>query len=516
MTSHPESLQRNRHVLYDRFAVAQVAVSADGFEVPFAGPMEIGVRVGGFAVVERSSDRLVVVQVRQVEVVEKEGPELDVDLRDEVKDFGVSAARTRPLIRAVHGRAVVLGELDAGAFVSRSRVQPFGELPVRPATADEVAAIAAGLAAGHPALEVGVLAQEQEVPAHLQSTGFGRHTFMCGQSGSGKTYTTGGLLERLLGATTLPLLVIDPNSDHVHLGETADPDDDSPAAVRHREVSRGVHVARARGYDSAVTLCIDFSDFDTATQALLLRMHPIEDMDDFHALREVTATLSAPYSVADVAAAAHESPDCGRLAKRIANLGIADWELWRRENERSAVEFDMSAQRCVVVDVGSLPTADERSAVVLALLSARWATRRLRRPVLIVIDEAHNALPAVTDNPLLAATTALGTLIAGEGRKFGLHLFVATQRPGKVHPNVVSQCDNLVLMRMNGAADIAALSGFFSHVPEPMLAQATGFGLGEALFAGPIAPVPLLTKVGRRVSPQGGGDVPTTWAESPH
>ena len=30
-----------------------------------------------------------------------------------------------------------------------------------------------------------------------QSGGFGRHTFLCGQSGSGKTYSLGVLLERV-------------------------------------------------------------------------------------------------------------------------------------------------------------------------------------------------------------------------------------------------------------------------------------------------------------------------------
>ncbi|GAA4486588.1 hypothetical protein GCM10023094_43360 [Rhodococcus olei] len=507
-----EGLRQQRHLLYDRFAVAQVAVSSDGLEVTFAGPMETGVRVGGFAVVE-VADRCVVVQVRSVEVVEREGPELDLEVREQVHGYGVSAARARPMMRALHGSAVTLGELDSAGFTVLPRTVPFGESPIRPATAGEVAAVAAGLPAGAATLDVGVLNQAPQVAAQLRATGFGRHTFMCGQSGSGKTYTTGGLLERLLRRTSLPILVFDPNSDHVHLGATADPADESPAAVRHRAVAGDVYVARARGFGSPFTLCLDFSDLEVDTQALLLRMHPVRDLDDFHALRQVTSTLTAPYSAADVAAAAAATPEGARLAKRIANLGIADWELWRREGERSAADFDIRTKRCVVVDIGSLPTPDERTAVVLALLGRRWATRRRRDPVLLVIDEAHNVLPAATDNPLLAATTDLGTLIAGEGRKFGLHLFVATQRPGKVHPNVVSQCDNLVLMRMNGAADIAALAGFFSHVPRPMLEQATGFGLGEALFAGPIAPVPVLAKVGRRVSPQGGADVPATWAE---
>ena len=55
--------------------------------------------------------------------------------------------------------------------------------------------------------------------------------------------------------------------------------------------------------------------------------------------------------------------------------------------------------------------------------------------------------------------------IAAEGRKFGLYLLTSTQRPQKVHPNVVSQCDNLVLMRMNSAADLAYAREVFSFVP---------------------------------------------------
>jgi DNA helicase HerA-like ATPase len=167
-----------------------------------------------------------------------------------------------------------------------------------------------------------------------------------------------------------------------------------------------------------------------------------------------------------------------------------------------------------VFDLGSLSRPEERIAVALAVLGALWRSRAERAPVLIAIDEAHNVLPAATDDPLQQATADMGVLIAGEGRKFGLHLFVATQRPAKVHPNVVSQCDNLVLMRMNGARDIEDLVSLFSHVPAAMVREAGSFGLGEALAAGPISPVPILVRVGSRLSPEGGADVPTTWAST--
>ena len=350
--------------------------------------------------------------------------------------------------------------------------------------------------------------------ARLHPAGFARHTFMCGQSGSGKTYTTGAVLERLLAATTLPIVVLDPNSDHVHLGRLRDPEDDSPAAQRHRRAAAGVRVVRARGTGADHLLCLDLSDLPLVAQALLLRLDPVHDLDEYSALRRVTAALDAPYSVADVRSAAAADPETGRLATRIDNLGIASWDLWRRGEERSAAELDVSAGRCFVIDLGSLNTPGERAAVSLGLLGRVWMLRRRRLPMLLVVDEAHNILPSVTADPLLSSTADLGVLIAGEGRKFGLHLFVATQRPGKVHPNVVSQCDNLLLMRMNGSTDIEELSHLFSHVPSAMLHRATTFGLGQALFAGPIAPTPLLARVGARVSPEGGADVPTDWAHA--
>ena len=57
-------------------------------------------------------------------------------------------------------------------------------------------------------------------PALLSGTSFNRHTFLCGQSGSGKSYALGVLLEQLLIDTDLPLLVLDPNGDFVGLGST--------------------------------------------------------------------------------------------------------------------------------------------------------------------------------------------------------------------------------------------------------------------------------------------------------
>jgi DNA helicase HerA-like ATPase len=129
-----------------------------------------------------------------------------------------------------------------------------------------------------------------------------------------------------------------------------------------------------------------------------------------------------------------------------------------------------------------------------------------------VIDEAHNICPAEPPDLVTALSSERAVQIAAEGRKYGLYLLTSTQRPHKVHQNVVSQCDNLLLMRMNSQADIGDLSTLFSFVPPGLMAGAAGFGLGQALIAGKILPQGGYVQMGKRVSDEGGTDIPTSWA----
>ena len=149
------------------------------------------------------------------------------------------------------------------------------------------------------------------------------------------------------------------------------------------------------------------------------------------------------------------------------------------------------------MDLGSLKTREEQALAAEAVLGRLWQLREQREPVLIVIDEAHNVCPARAEDPLTALATEHAVRIAAEGRKFGLYLVVSTQRPQKVHENVISQCDNLVLMRLNSEADAAFARAVFSFVPPGLVGQAATFGLGEALVAGKIHSHPALIRSAR-------------------
>lgn len=74
--------------------------------------------------------------------------------------------------------------------------------------------------------------------------------------------------------------------------------------------------------------------------------------------------------------------------------------------------------------------------------------------VWLVIDEAHEALPLGSKT---AATDAL-VIIMREGRQPGVSLIMATQQPGKVHTDVMSQADIVLAHRLTAKPDVDALA----------------------------------------------------------
>ncbi len=358
-------------------------------------------------------------------------------------------------------------------------------------------------------LPVGTLVSDPSVPVGLIPRRINRHTFWCGQSGSGKTYALGVALEQILLRTRLPMVIFDPNSDFVRLGETlphvgpevAGQLADRPVRVLRR--SAGPDALRAR-----------LRSMDLASRGALLRLDPVVHRDEFNAMVHHQFD-PAPYSEHDdfdahaFARAFLDSADSGAraLGRRLENLGLLDWGIWALDRPSAS---DIIAERpaATVLDLGSLERQDEQLTVALSVLTDLWNRREERRPVLLVIDEAHNLCSPDLESLLGRAVRQRIIQIAAEGRKYGLWLLLSTQRPSKVHPGIVSQCDNLTLMRMNSPNDLAELGDLFGFVPRQLLAQASRFRQGEALIAGGFIPAPTITTIADRLTVEGGVDVP--------
>lgn len=409
-------------------------------------------------------------------------------------------------VRLARGRGIVL-DTDG---------TPFHDAPVRPATPAEVGSWLDRTRPARAGLTIGELLLAPGVPATLDSGGLNRHTFMCGQSGSGKTYSLGLLLERVLAETTLRMVVLDPNSDYVGLGRVRS-DADPALAARYAavvdDVAGGVAVWRDDP-EATHPLRMRFAELDPATQAAVLELDPVADRDEYALLTELLRGQRAGRPlVRDVGELAGSSdPEARRLGLRATNLGVLDWRVWSRTAPSLVAGLRDPGARCTVVDLGSLGTVQEQRLVAAAVLATLWEARASRTPCLVVMDEAHNICPAEPPDPVSRLSADTAVRIAAEGRKYGLYLLTSTQRPHKVHENVVSQCDNLLLMRMNSEADLADLGRLLSFVPPGLMAGATSLRMGQALVAGKILPHAAYVRMGARVSEEGGADVPVSWA----
>jgi DNA helicase HerA-like ATPase len=397
------------------------------------------------------------------------------------------------------GRHAVAGSL---VDVDGPGPEPFpSPASVSAADTEEVARVVSG---PDPRLHLGHLQGMPDVPLGLVARKLNRHTFWCGQSGSGKTYALGVALERILTATRLPVLVFDPNSDFVNLGRTvpgADPEE--ARAITERDV------VVLRPDSTEHPLRIRFTELTARAKAAVLRLDPIVDRLEYNALITLAPTV-ARTSAADIVPTLRglELPEATLLAQRIENLGLLGWRTVWSDHTTSVTDVVDTRPAATVLDLGSYDRHEEQLAIALGVLDHLWERRAERRPVLIVVDEAHNLCPPDPETPLGVVVRDRLVQIAAEGRKFGLWLLMSTQRPSKVHQGVVSQCDNLTLMRMNSRSDLEELGRTFGYVPEGLLERAANFGLGEALVAGGFVPRPSIVTMRDRVTVEGGSDVP--------
>ncbi len=306
------------------------------------------------------------------------------------------------------------------------------------------------------------------------------------------------ILEQLILETRLPMVIMDPNGDYVSLG---DPRPDAPVGPAEAIRNTPIEVRGAHGPDRVI---VTFLDLPRRVQAAVLELDPIRDRTEYAAWMEIDVANMRHDSAGTIEQLLAGDEHHRAFGQRLTNLGVTSWTIWSQGVVEPAPERD---PRVRVFDLSEFENRSEALIAAIAMVEALWANRASRKPTLLVIDEAHNLCPAEPSTPLERVLVERLIQIAAEGRKYGLWLLLSTQRPSKVHPQVLSQCDNLVLMRMNSPADLDELGRFFGFVPRGMLDASPYFSQGEMLVAGGFVPVPSFGRAGQRLTVEPGTDV---------
>lgn len=159
--------------------------------------------------------------------------------------------------------------------------------------------------------------------------------------------------------------------------------------------------------------------------------------------------------------------------------------------------------RLVIIDLQGL--SDDAKQIITALISSeimRAASDKKRqiRPSFLVYEEGHNFAPA----GIPCISKKIIKKIAAEGRKFGVGFSIISQRPSKLDSDVTSQCNTIITMRLKNPDDqrfIAKTSDMFSKSD---IEELPSLSTGEALICGRSIPAPLLVKVGTKALMHGG------------
>ncbi len=183
------------------------------------------------------------------------------------------------------------------------------------------------------------------------------------------------------------------------------------------------------------------------------------------------------YGIPEIIKEINKDSDSTNLTKNALNnlLKVADsWGIF--EKEGTPLEEIAKPGTITAIDVSSYRQAigmeGVRDVIVAIIGKKLFETRMLYRKeeeitlinegkrtskmpiVWMMIDEAHMFMPKDESN------IALNVLLewVRVGRQPGLSLVLATQRPNRLHPDAISQCDLFISHRMTAQPDIAAVS----------------------------------------------------------
>lgn len=152
------------------------------------------------------------------------------------------------------------------------------------------------------------------------------------------------------------------------------------------------------------------------------------------------------------------------------------------------VIIDMNAVEDEVVELVSAVVAR----MVFRLL--RQADPRNRFPVHLLLEEAHRYVSATPSRYALDAGRIFDR-IAKEGRKYGLFLIVASQRPSELSKAVLSQCSNFVVHRIQNPDDLLQIRQMSPSISEGVLRRLPSLPKQHALVFGNAVNLPTTFKV---------------------
>lgn len=128
-------------------------------------------------------------------------------------------------------------------------------------------------------------------------------------------------------------------------------------------------------------------------------------------------------------------------------------------------------------------------------------------PILLVYEEAHKYAPNSELSKYRASKTSIER-IAKEGRKYGVTLLLASQRPSEISETIFSQCSNFIAMRLTNPVDQGYVKKLLPDSLGTLIDKMTSFRQGEALLVGESIVLPSIIQIDQCDPAPSSNDIP--------
>lgn len=401
-----------------------------------------------------------------------------------------------------------------------------------------------------PQLELGKYTLDENATAFLNGNKlFQRHAIVVGSTGSGKSYTTARMLDQVAALGQANAILFDIHGEY----KTLDGDE-----FRHLRVAGpgdlGNDVGLDKGvlylpywllgYEAMVSLFVDRSDQNAPNQAMVMansitdaKRKYLEDGGHAEVLANFTVDSPVPFPLTAILdrlsfldkervegakAGTDKAGDFnGKLSRLIARFEAKHLDrrlgfLFQPHAECMTMEWLSKLAHLLTGSRGIQPDKNggikiidfsEVPSDILPLMVSliarlifnitQWTPIEARHPVALFCDEAHLYIPERAGRDGVDdISVGIFERIAKEGRKYGMGLVVISQRPSEVNRTVLSQCNNVIAMRLTNGDDQAVIRRL---LPDSL----GGFGdllpvldVGEALVVGDASLLPTRVRVG--------------------
>lgn len=355
---------------------------------------------------------------------------------------------------------------------------------------------------------------------------FQRHAALLGSTGSGKSWTVASILEKAAELPSSNLIVFDLHGEYKNLSyahQLRIPGPDRLGEESEELLYLPYWLLNAIEMQS---MFIDNSEFSAHNQVTKFQDLVLSGQEAFlqqnsktNMLKSFTLDSPIPYEIKEVLSEfkrldeemvqGKTTPKQGKYHGTFSRLIV---RLRSKLNDRrygflfkapkskhtyetmaelakKLMDFKGDKRQIKVIDFSEVPS--DILPVILGLVARIvfqtqfWFDPDKRHPISLVCDEAHLYLPKKDGkNPVEKRAIESFEKIAKEGRKYGIALFVVSQRPSDVSSTILSQCNNFISLRLTNSDDQNTVKKLLPDSLESIVDILPIMDIGEALVVG--------------------------------